>query len=399
MSEKNVPNVRFKGFSESWEQRQLGSVVEMIDGDRGKNYPHESDFQNTGYTLFLDTGNVRQTGFNFSNLKYIDKGKDEQLNNGQLKINDFVLTSRGTLGNVGFYSAEIAHAFPRIRINSAMLILRLRDNETIDTKYLLSLLHGNLVDVFLKKYHVGSAQPHITKRDFSKLKIRIPDNEVEQSKIGEALLNLENIIASNQRKLDQLKEVKKLLMQKIFDQEWRFEGFTDPWEQRKLNKIANFFDNKRIPVTASDRKSGNIPYYGANGIQDFVNGFTHDGEYILIAEDGASDLVNYPVNYVKGKIWVNNHAHVVNGKSKILDTLFLGHRMNSINMVKWLVGGGRAKLNGDILKQIPISVPKYQEQVVIGTALNKCDKLIASNQQKLDQLKEMKKWFMQNMFV
>lgn len=70
----------------------------------------------------------------------------------------------------------------------------------------------------------------------------------------------------------------------------------------------------------------------------------------------------------------------MNGKSKILDTLFLGHRMNSINMVKWLVGGGRAKLNGDILKQIPISVPKYQEQVVIGTALNKCDKLIASNQ-------------------
>lgn len=90
-------------------------------------------------------------------------------------------------------------------------------------------------------------------------------------------------------------------------------------------------------------------------------------------------MVNYPVNYVKGKIWVNNHAHVVCGKSKTLDTLFLSYRMNSINMVKWLVGGGRAKLNGDILKKIPIWVPSYKEQVVIGTTLNKLDQLIVSN--------------------
>ena len=75
----------------------------------------------------------------------------------------------------------------------------------------------------------------------------------------------------------------------------RFKGFTEAWEQRKVKEIAERFDNLRIPVAASQRESGLIPYYGANGIQDYVNGFTHNGEFVLVAEDGANDLKNYPV--------------------------------------------------------------------------------------------------------
>ena len=103
----------------------------------------------------------------------------------------------------------------------------------------------------------------------------------------------------------------------------RFHGFTDPWEQRKLRDFADRFDNLRIPVAASLRVSGDTPYYGANGIQDYVDGFTHDGEYVLVAEDGANDLKNYPVQYVKGRIWVNNHAHVLQGKADTTDNKFL----------------------------------------------------------------------------
>lgn len=92
--------------------------------------------------------------------------------------------------------------------------------------------------------------------------------------------------------------------------------FLHSWEQRKLGDVANRFDNLRIPVASNLRVSGLTPYYGANGIQDYVEGYTHDGEFVLIAEDGANDLKNYPVYYVNGRIWVNNHAHVLQGIEK-----------------------------------------------------------------------------------
>ena len=86
----------------------------------------------------------------------------------------------------------------------------------------------------------------------------------------------------------------------------RFAGFSDEWVQRKLGEIVDRFDNLRVPITASEREPGDTPYYGANGIQDYVEGFTHDGEFILVAEDGANDLKNYPVQYVNE---FNSHSY------------------------------------------------------------------------------------------
>ena len=180
----------------------------------------------------------------------------------------------------------------------------------------------------------------------------------------------------------------------------RFKEFTNTgtWEQRKLIDVAEMFDNLRIPVTASDRVEGNTAYYGANGIQDYVDGFTHDGEFVLIAEDGANDLINYPVNYVKGKIWVNNHAHVVSGKKSELDNLFLTARIKSMNISHWLVGGGRAKLNGDVLKKIPLTLPIYEEQKKIGAFFKQLDDAIALHQRKLEKSKALKSAYLSEMF-
>ncbi|AMV63272.1 Type I restriction-modification system, specificity subunit S [Pediococcus damnosus] len=178
----------------------------------------------------------------------------------------------------------------------------------------------------------------------------------------------------------------------------RFAGFDDAWELRKLDEVAEFKDNLRIPVTKSDRISGNIPYYGANGIQDYVKGYTHNGEFVLIAEDGANDVMNYPVHYVSGKVWVNNHAHVITGKNEVLDNLYLSSLIKSMNISSWLVGGGRAKLNGEILKKIPINLPTLDEQREIGTFFKGIDRLIAANQRQLEQLKTIKKLAMQKIF-
>ncbi|MBS5941646.1 restriction endonuclease subunit S [Ligilactobacillus salivarius] len=178
----------------------------------------------------------------------------------------------------------------------------------------------------------------------------------------------------------------------------RFPGFTGAWEQRKLGEVVERFDNLRIPVTSSKREKGITPYYGANGIQDYVQGYTHDGEFVLVAEDGANDLQNYPVHYVNGKVWVNNHAHVLQGKNKMVDNLFLVNAIKQIKIETYLVGGSRAKLNADVMMKLPIKVPTFNEQQKIGEYFSKFDTLIALHQRKLEHLQEQKKGLLQKMF-
>mgnify|MGYP001250901064 CR=1 FL=1 len=207
---------RFKGFTDPWEQRKLANIFCIIDGDRGKNYPHESDFKSSGNVLFLDTGNVRKSGFNFESKKFISDKKNHQLRNGILEPADFVITSRGTLGNVAYYDNSVQKKFPIIRINSAMLILRTKKDNTFSHDLLKNILRSNTLKDFFTIDHVGSAQPHITKRDFSKVKIEIPTKISEQKQIGFLLNDVSKLVTLNQQKLNQLQQLKKYLMQNMF---------------------------------------------------------------------------------------------------------------------------------------------------------------------------------------
>ena len=159
-------------------------------------------------------------------------------------------------------------------------------------------------------------------------------------------------------------------------------SFDFSWEQRKVQGVADRFDNLRIPVAANLRVHGTTPYYGANGIQDYVEGFTHDGEFVLVAEDGANDLKNYPVKCVNGRIWVNNHAHVLQGKAGIADNSFLAFAISQSDIESLLVGGGRAKLNAETLMSIEFRLPCLQEQYRIGEYLTQLNHLITLHQRK-----------------
>lgn len=156
--------------------------------------------------------------------------------------------------------------------------------------------------------------------------------------------------------------------------------YVHSWEQRKVREVTDRYDNLRIPVAASLRVAGTTPYYGANGIQDYVDGYTHDGEFILVAEDGANDLKNYPVKCVKGRIWVNNHAHVLQGKYDCADNQFLAYDISQADIESLLVGGGRAKLNAETLMGIDLLLPNKAEQIRIGKYLAQLDNLITLHQ-------------------
>ncbi|HBM4319344.1 TPA: restriction endonuclease subunit S [Listeria innocua] len=208
-----VPELRFEGFTDDWEERKLKDISEIIDGDRGKNYPSGDDFKNNGHTLFLSATNVTKQGFVFKKNQYITNLKSESLGNGKVKLNDIILTSRGSIGHIGFYDEKINEKIPQARINSGMLILR--TDKFNSPNFIAQFLKSPLGIKQIKLISFGSAQPQLTKKDIKKFKIALPKIE-EQQKIGSLLKQIDNTIALHQRKLDLLKEQKKGFLQKMF---------------------------------------------------------------------------------------------------------------------------------------------------------------------------------------
>lgn len=179
----------------------------------------------------------------------------------------------------------------------------------------------------------------------------------------------------------------------------RFKGFTDDWEQRKLGDVVEFLDTLRKPLEGAKRISGPYPYYGASGIVDYVNGYLFDKELVLLSEDGANITDrNYPVCFLaSGKYWVNNHAHVLKTKDGN-ENNFICNSLERKDYKQYNSGMAMPKLNQEVCKGIPISCPTYDEQKQIGDYFRNLDHLITLHQRKCDELKEFKKYMLQNMF-
>jgi type I restriction enzyme S subunit len=139
-------------------------------------------------------------------------------------------------------------------------------------------------------------------------------------------------------------------MEKLLD------GVAVEWKALGNEHVVEIANSGRKPVKASLRAAGKTPYYGANNIQDYVDGHTHDGEFVLIAEDGSASLDNYSIQYATGKFWANNHVHVVRGEEG-LNSRFLYHYLCIVNFIPFLSGGGRAKLTKGKLVDIIIPIP------------------------------------------
>ena len=191
--------------------KPMTDICEIIDGDRGKNYPTTDDFSDDGYCLFLNAKNVTSDGFNFENCMYITEKKDAALRKGRLKRGDVVLTTRGTIGNLAFYTNEIP--FERVRINSGMVILRMKQ-EVADEVYFIEHFKMQLADI-KAIIASGSAQPQLPISTMNKIQILIP--EIEQQRAFAAFV--EQVDKSKfdlKQSLEKLETLKKALMQEYF---------------------------------------------------------------------------------------------------------------------------------------------------------------------------------------
>ncbi len=185
-------------------------------------------------------------------------------------------------------------------------------------------------------------------------------------------------------------------MQKIKEKQNIPEG----WGIKPLSELCDNLDNKRIPITKSDRVSGNVPYYGATGIIDYVDDYIFNEEILLVGEDGAdwSPFANTAF-VVSGKSWVNNHAHVLKCENEYTSD-YLEKYLNWQNLDKYTTGGTRKKLNKEALMSISVLLPKKKsEQQKIAEILGAVDEDIAKTQGVIDATEKLKKGLMQQLFT
>ena len=385
------PSYRFTDYDEPWSEKKLGELADIVRGasprpiQDSKWFDKESD---VGWLRISDV--TEQDGRIYKLEQRISKLGQEKTR--VLFEPHLLLSIAATVGKpvVNYVKTGVHDGF--------LIFLAPR----FDQEFLFQWL-----DMFRpqwQKYGQPGSQVNLNSDIVKNQAISLPSLP-EQTAIGSFFQDIDQLISLQQHKLEVLKEQKKTYLKLLFPAKGqtkpslRFAGFEDDWKEVKLGEVTDRYDNLRVPVSANERISGDTPYYGANGIQDYVDGYTHDGEFILIAEDGASDLKDYPVQYVNGKVWVNNHAHVIQGKKDLINNIFLLFAVKQINIEPFLVGGGRAKLNSDIMMKLPLHLPTLPEQEVIGSFFQDLDKAIAKQEEKVNQLKESKQTLLRKMFI
>jgi type I restriction enzyme S subunit len=210
-------NVEEGELPEGWRIFKIGEVCKTIDGDRGPNYPKKEEFFSEGYCLYLSTKNVREDRFRFDDTMFITKEKDEKLRSGKLQLNDVVITTRGTLGNVALYDERIP--FQHVRINSGMLILRIT-NEHLNNYYLMKFITSPIFISQLKDKQTGTAQPQIPANILREIEISLPSIEEQNQIVQEIESRLsvaDKMEESITQSLQQAEALRQSILKKAFE--------------------------------------------------------------------------------------------------------------------------------------------------------------------------------------
>jgi type I restriction enzyme S subunit len=259
----------------------------------------------------------------------------------------------------------------------------------------------------IKKEAQGAKVLGISAKKLAKIDLLFPEDKKEQKKITDCLSSLDDLITAQNDKVSTLRSYKKGLLQQLFPQEGetvprlRFPEFRNDgkWKFKLLGDIAENLDSKRIPITEGDRIKGDIPYIGASGIIDYVKDYIFDERLLCVSEDGANLIARaYPIAFsVSGKVWVNNHAHVLRFNEEYAQ-IFVEQYLNFINLEKYITGQAQPKLNKGKLDSIEIPIPFPVEQKKIASCLLSIERVITFENDKVIQLKKHKNGLLKQLF-
>ncbi|MCO4624897.1 hypothetical protein Si039_00652 [Streptococcus infantarius subsp. infantarius] len=372
MKTNSVPKIRFKGFTDDWEQRKLGEFADIVTGKLDANAMKE-DGEYDFYTSGIQKYKIDVPAFEGPAITIAGNG--------------------ATVGYMHLADGKF-NAYQRTYVLSAFQANR---------KFLFYEIGNKLPQKIAQEARTGNI-PYIVMDMLTDLQIFIPP-EHEQSKIGEYFSNLDRLITLHQRKCEQTKELKKFMLQKMFPKkgeknpEIRFPGFTDDWEQRKLGEILKYEQPGPYIVSSTDYDESFLTPVLTAG-QSFILGYTNETEGIkdassekpvIIFDDftTSSHLVAFPFK-VK-----SSAMKLLSLRKNEDDIYFMVNSLKNINYVPtsherhWI----------SIFSEFNIPIPcSNVEQQKIGEYFSNLDHLITLHQRKCEQLKELKKFMLQNMF-
>ena len=378
---KKVPTIRFRGFTEDWEQRKLGEVVEFLDTIRK---PLEGAKRISGPYPYYGASGI---------VDYVD---------GYLFDEELVLLSEDGANITDRNYPVCFLASGKYWVNNHAHVLRTKDgNEN-------NFICNSLERKDYKQYNSGMAMPKLNQEVCRGIPISCPDFD-EQKKIGDYFRNLDHLITLHQRKFDELKTAKTYFLQNMFPAKGekvpriRFHGFTGDWEQRKLGEIVQITMGQSPDGTTYSEEPSK--YVLIQGNADLKNGwvvpriwttqrtkFADAGDLIMSVRAPAGAMGKTAYDAVIGR-----GVAAIKGNEFIFQTL---SKMDENGYWKKLAAGSTFEsINSDAVRNAEIIIPSDKEQEKIGQYFFNLDNLITLHQRKLDQLKTLKKFMLQNLFI
>lgn len=404
------PKLRFKGFDDAWEQRKLYELLDLLkDGTHGTHKDVECG------PLLLSAKNIKQgkiiwdesdrrisrSDFNSIHAKY------------KLKEKDVLLTIVGSIGETA-----ILRECKDITFQRSVAILR--TNNKVLPEFLYTEIQTTAFQNELNNRKSTSAQPGIYLNDLKEIFINLPANKEEQLKIGAYFEQLDNLIILHQRQCEALKKQKQFFLQNMFPKEGesepriRFNGFTEPWEQRKVNSLIEEFSekttqNNQYPVLTSSRKGIFLQtdYFSGNQVASIDNtGYNIVPKgYFTYRHMSDDEIFYFNINDIVDRGIVSTLYPVFKAKDKVADSYFLRYVLNyGEEFRKYAIlqkqGGSRTYMYLKKLKELELTIPhSFDEQVVISTFLLKIDNIITLHQRQYEQLVSLKKYLLSKMFI
>lgn len=409
------PALRFKGFTDPWEQRKLTNLCEKFtDGD----WIEAKDQSDSGVRL-VQTGNVGVTEYldKPNNKKWISFETFEQLHCEEVYPGDILISRLPE-------PAGRACIMPNLgtKMITAVDCTIVRPNAVTSTRFLLQYLSSQAYFDAVNTCLAGGTRQRISRGNLAQFNVPIPSSKIEQEKIGEVLEKLDTLITLHQRKYEKLVNIKKSMLDKMFPKngasvpEIRFKGFTDPWEQRKLSDIVEKVTEKNAGLQYIETFT-NSAEFGIISQRDF---FDHDiskigsldGYYVVHNEDFVYNpriSVTAPVGPINrnklGRTGVMSPLYTV-FRPHDIDTTYLEHFFKSGYWHSFMNFNGdsgarsdRFSIKDSVFFEMPIPTPDIEEQKKIGEFLTQLDTLITLHQRKLEKLQNIKKSCLEKMFV
>ena len=406
MENNKNPNIRFKGFTDPWEQRKFTDIT-FLSGEKNKdNLPYES------YSVTNENGFVPQNEQfeNGGTMATADKRMYYIVSKNSFAYNP----ARINVGSIGYYDGP-----ENVIVSSLYEVFK--TSEDVDDRYLWHWFKSNNFKKLIEQYQEGGVRLYFYYDKLCMCSLPTPSIQ-EQIKIGRYFDNLDHLITLHQRKYDKLQNIKKSMLEKMFPKngsnvpEIRFSGFTDPWEQRKLSEIADKVTEKNAGLQYIETFT-NSAEFGIISQRDF---FDHDiakmsslgGYYIVRNEDfvynpriSTSAPVG-PINRNKlGRIGVMSPLYTV-FRPHDVDTTYLEYFFKSKYWHSFMNFNGdsgarsdRFSIKDSVFFEMPIPLPYIEEQRKIGEHLTQLDNLITLHQRELEKLQNIKKSMLEKMFV